>query len=829
MSTLRQAAELLSAATTIRGASQVARHLGFGEPVSLELATALALDVDGLRRAAIAEGSGIIRCCVVVAEPDVPVRQVAAQSLARLTERSPHILWMVLVVQPARHALVLAVAPAPGSHRVSALVVDTRRVQDSDAETLASMSAASGASDVLTHHRWRELLGRDALTRRFYRELESVVGELASTAAGRAPEEARREIALLTASRLLFLAFLEAKGWLDSDREFLRHHLDARCAAGGGVPRQLLEPLFFGTLNTPAARRASTARSFGRVPFLNGGLFSRAPVERRWRECTLRDDALGRMIVGLLGSYRVTAREESTAWSEAAIDPEMLGRAFESLMASDDRRKSGAFYTPPTILERVTAEGLDLWIEGIAIPEGQRERLRCGDLVAVEHRAAALGAIDAVRVLDPACGSGAFLVHALERLAEMRRSAGDARPVSARRRDVLSRSIFGVDVNPTAVWLCELRLWLSMVIDAEERDGMRVAPLPNLDHHIRVGDALAGAAFGDGWHPGDVGPLAAARTRYTRATGARKRTLARTLAGAERRLALTEARRHSSVLSARRRELLSSLRGRDLFQSRIVPTAQVRDEVDALRVAARAARRRVDAIRQGAALPFSFRTQFADAGAAGGFDVVIGNPPWVRLHRITPALRADFARRYRSWREATWSDGALDAHAGRGFASQVDLAALFTERATQLARDPGAISLLLPSKLWTSLSGGGIRRVLSAECQVTALEDWSESKSAFDAVVYPSLLVARRARAGDHSPMRGAVHRGDSMLRWETSSESVPLDDSAGAPWLLLPPEVRHAFDQLTSHGQAVARRENRMQRSLHRRTSPGMARCRVR
>src|SRR5205807_2853034 len=96
-----------------------------------------------------------------------------------------------------------------------------------------------------------------------------------------------------------------------------------------------------------------------------------------------------------------------------------------------------------------------------------------------------------------------------------------------------TRSIFGVDVNPTAVWLCELRLWLAVVIDAADGDAAAVPPLPNLDHNIRVGDALSGPAFAHelaiaGSH------LGALRQRYAAATGPRKERLSRRLDGVER-------------------------------------------------------------------------------------------------------------------------------------------------------------------------------------------------------------------------------------------------------------------------------------------------------
>ena len=822
MPPLRQIADQLATCTSIRAAESVVAILGFGEslPVTREVRHQLGLD-EGVTQVRVASGPGLLRVALIRAAPDASLRHAAARAAVRLSERSPHLLWIACVVHPRTHAFAISVPPAQGSHRVSALVVDTRRVHASDAETVAAMSDARGSSDMLTHLRWRELLGRDSLTRRFYKELESAVGALADSASGNVPDHARREIALLCTSRLLFLAFLEAKGWLDGDREFLRHRFEERCLHGGGVHRRLLDPLFFGTLNTPVLRRAHAARAFGRVPFLNGGLFARSTVERRWRSLTLRDDAIGRVTCDLLGRFRVTAHEESTSWSEAAVDPEMLGRAFESLMASDDRRRSGAFYTPPAILERVTAEGIDEWLDSAGISTAARAAALANEPIDVTERGRLLAAVSNVRVLDPACGSGAFLVHALERLADIRGVAGDARPAAVRRRDVLTRSIFGVDINPMAVWLCELRLWLSMVIDAEDRDGLAVAPLPNLDHHVRVGDALAGEGFE---HViAGAAQLTTFRLRYTRATGARKRTRARALDREERQHTIRELERAATSVSAQRRDLVVSMRGRDLFGQRIAPTANVRAALTQLRAASRDARRRLTAVRAGGALPFSFRSQFADVGAAGGFDLIVGNPPWVRIHRLGPSQRTDFARRFRSWREASWSDGAIDSRAGRGFASQVDLAALFVERASQLARPGGAISLLVPAKLWSSLSGGGVRRVLQDDCRVAVLEDWSESPAAFDAVVYPSMLVARRngsSRAGSPgaSPnassqepqnvreTRAAVHYRHHVLTWTQPPASIPLDASPGAPWLMLPPDARRAFDLLTERGTRLSR-----------------------
>jgi hypothetical protein len=567
-------------------------------------------------------------------------------------------------------------------------------------------------------------------------------------------------------------------------------------ADDGGYQRRVLLPLFFGTLNTAPSARAPAARAFGRVPFLNGGLFSRTPLERRCRDVRFRDEELALVHGELLSRYRFTAREDSAEWSEAAVDPEMLGKAFESLMASPERRASGAFYTPQAIVERVTMAGL---AHALAQDEGEMppvERALDGISLAPPDAAKLRDRIAALRILDPACGSGAFLVHALERLADLMHRLGDPAPLAEIRRIVLTRSIFGVDVNPTAVWLCELRLWLSVVIESDVANPLDVPPLPNLDHHVRVGDALIGPTQA----LRRAGRLGTLRQRYARATGPRKVRLVALLEREERSFALAAADAELARVVSRRRELVLARRAPDLFGERHAPDASERARMERLRVQARqlrAVRRQLEA---GGALPFSFASHFADVVAAGGFDLVLGNPPWVRLHNIPARTRLALREEYAVFRRAAWEQGADGAAAGAGFAAQIDLAALFVERAHTLLRENGVLALLLPMKLWRSLAGGGVRRLLLEDARVEALEDWSESPSAFDAAVYPSMLVARRG--DDGQPMiDAALHRRSGALRWAIARDALALDGTPGSPWILAPADVRAGFDRLARAG----------------------------
>jgi hypothetical protein len=396
-------------------------------------------------------------------------------------------------------------------------------------------------------------------------------------------------------------------------------------------------------------------------------------------------------------------------------------------------------------------------------------------------------------------------VYTLERLAELRRHCGDARSIADIRRDVLARCVFGVDRSPTAVWLCELRLWLCVVIESDEVDPQRVPPLPNLDRNIRVGDALAGSAF----ERGQLAVIGAAkmqqlRGRYVRASGPRKQFLGRALDREERRRALAHLTRQIETLRHRRAELLAAQRARDLFGERVATSPEIKRELRQLRDALRAARREHRRVHDGGALALSFGACFADVQAAGGFDVVLGNPPWVRLHRIPAPMRLQLKQTYNVYRNAQWQRGAAGARASVGFASQVDLAALFAERAVALTRDAGVVSLLLPMKLWRSLAGGGLRRFLGERTTVLRLEDLSESKHAFDAAVYPSLLVARTGPTAK----TGIVvvhHDRETQQEWTIAAREFAFDESPGAPWMTLPPDARAAFDRVRAAGRPLA------------------------
>src|SRR2546427_516705 len=195
--------------------------------------------------------------------------------------------------------------------------------------------------------------------------------------------------------------------------------------------------------------RSRGARALGTLPFLNGGLLEPPLLERRngiaaWTNVDWRD-----AFDSLFERFHFSARESESA---DLVAPDMLGRVFEGVMDPDDRRASGSYYTPAALVRELVRAALEAaLVSRCGLAPGPAERW--------VHRGeppARPPDITHLRLCDPAVGSGAFLLGALEELTALRRAIGDG-PALVVRRQVLAHSLFGVDVKLTAVRLAERR------------------------------------------------------------------------------------------------------------------------------------------------------------------------------------------------------------------------------------------------------------------------------------------------------------------------------------------------------------------------------------
>jgi hypothetical protein len=616
-----------------------------------------------------------------------------------------------------------------------------------------------------------EQLDGEDVGRRFFYAFRTTLDGMAEELAGPARLSERRSYALIQLTRVLFLYFVQAKGWLDGRPDFLRQHLDDALAMRRRVHRDLFRPLFFGTLNRQPVERGR-ARAFGRIPFLNGGLFEVHPLERAWRG-DVPDRCWRDAFDQLFERFHFTVDEGG---DPGRIAPDMLGRVFEGLMAPGDRRTSGAFYTPAALVTRLVDAGLvALLSERIGLTgAGAEAALRGRD-------PAMLPLLRDIAILDPAAGSGAFLLAALERLADLRQ--GEAPPGELRRR-ILAHNLFGVDLNPMAVRLAELRLWLAVISEERVDAPEAVLPLPNLDGVVRQGDSLldpAAGLAGFGAQPSAASvELGAVRRAFIATSGPAKRELLRALRRSELQLFSERLTQSEGRLEREATECLLAARAPTLFGGRRGLDGALRRQLREIRGRMAEARRLRRRMRQeGEVGWFSYECHFGDVLARGGFDLIAGNPPWVRAEELSPRTRQLLARRYRWWQGS-----------GRGFRHLPDQSLAFVERSVELLAPGGALALLLPAKIATAGYAQRLRAHLAERCTLHTIADLADDPTArFDATIYPAALVATQRRAPiDH----------DVGLTLERGGSRIPQARlTGGVPWVLAAPAVLEALAAL--------------------------------
>ncbi|HTY06141.1 MAG TPA: N-6 DNA methylase [Gemmatimonadales bacterium] len=747
----------------------------------------------GVRSAALVARHGAFRVFALeTRDPDRWARK-AATRLAERAERG-----LIAALDPRAGRLVLAAwRPHAGATAARLGVrlagVPLAHPPVATLATLERLSASADDSALGLSLKVGEALASEGVTPRFFRAFREAVERFTGRLSTPAREADRRHLALTALTRVLFLYFVQAKGWLDGDPRYLPKLLDHTLTRRRDFHRAALHPLCFGALNRPFGERRPGARALGRVPFLNGGLFEPTPLERRfgpalWSNLDWRD-----AFDDLFERFHFSVREDAAA---DLVAPDMLGRVFEGVMDPATRRASGTYYTPPALVRALVRAALETAIverRGLA-PELAARWAHDG--VAPPDPPALAG----LTVVDPAVGSGAFLLGALEELVRLRVAAGEPRG-PALSRNILSESLFGVDLDPTAVRLTELRLWLALVADDATERPESVAPLPNLDGRVRQGDALldpialARSLTGaSGWAEtrDEIARLATLRRRVFASSGPAKRgplrELSRAEAGLARRLIAGALDRLERLIA----ETIAEGRGRDLFGRAAGLSSDGRGRLRLLRAGRRdlrAALRRLDA-DEGTPF-FAFDAHFGDVLAQGGFDCVVGNPPWVRGERLPQRMRAALAGRYRCWHSAR----------ERGFAHLPDLSVAFVERALELAAPAGVVGLLVPAKLATSGYAEPLRRHIAEETRIARLAPADEAAATFGAAVYPMALVASRrpARVAERVTLGLGAAEGA-----QTSQESL----RQAGPWVLQPDAdrvARRLRDELPTVGERWA------------------------
>lgn len=568
--------------------------------------------------------------------------------------------------------------------------------------------------------------------------LDQLVSKNPQTAAIFSPEGlSTANFAKRLVGQIIFLYFLQKKGWLGvrgdhpGPKDFLRQLFEKKWRPYQNFFNDILEPLFYEALAVEHPDHFYQLLQC-KIPFLNGGLFE-PPASYDWRATPLPlpNELFGK-ILDTFDLYNFTVREDEPLEKEIAVDPEMLGKVFERLLEVQDRKSKGAFYTPREIVHYMCQESLVYYLDSalnyrqdpLARVEPVQEELfgapkahqsamtslqyhpvvpredldmliRQGEDTREFDQARQAGtksykpklresviknaakidqALAEVKICDPAIGSGAFPVGMMQEIVRARQvlstylGSGDKdRSTYELKRHAIQNSLYGVDIDPGAVDIAKLRLWLSLVVD--EQDFTQVKPLPNLDYKIVVGNSLLGYPY-------------------------EKRGL----------------------------ERLETLKF-DFFNEKDSEKKQflrnkIQKELDEIF--------KITQKSLGYHVTIDFKINFSEVfRERGGFDIVIGNPPYVRHENIV------------EFKEAFKNQFAC-------YVGTSDLYVYFYEKGITILRENGILTLISSNKYFRSRYGEKLRNFLRNKTRIQKVIDFGDAH-VFDAIAYPSILVLQKS------------------------------------------------------------------------------------
>ena len=490
--------------------------------------------------------------------------------------------------------------------------------------------------------------------------------------------------------RIVFLYFLQSKGWLAGNLHYM-HDLfyDASDEVKGDFLDEVLEPMFFGLLNTKPVDRSSAPLVNGvgvkyipnadKIPYLNGGLFQQEKIDE---VDSVFPAGMFQSLFDFFDSYNFTIDENDPNDAEVGVDPEMLGKIFENLL--EDNKDKGAFYTPKEIVRYMCQESLTAYlqtgIDDAEVKEHIANFVKTNDVEELGGASSELAmSIDQklidVKICDPAIGSGAFPMGLLRELYACRKSIEIFEEDNAAdiKRHIIQNNIYGVDIEKGAVDIARLRFWLALIIDEKEP-----MPLPNLDFKIMQGNSLLESYKGVDLDVTSKKLKTGKDTKKTRGVlslGFEETDVQKTIQDLVKSyFSITD-----HTLRAQRRQQIDKY-VKDYIKVCAEGNHEVQDAVDKLEIPN-------DQF-------FLWHTYFADVFEKGGFDIVIGNPPYVNVEGISV------------------EDKKIYKDTFTCFEKRADLFSLFLEMAlTKLASASAVVTYIIPSIIHSNLSYKKLRNL----------------------------------------------------------------------------------------------------------------------
>ncbi|MBI1833354.1 MAG: Eco57I restriction-modification methylase domain-containing protein [Candidatus Andersenbacteria bacterium] len=612
-----------------------------------------------------------------------------------------------------------------------------------------------GEGDFSSLNKIREAFSIAAVTNDFYQSFVPYFEKISKAARSTIDDNVRkklaRDFALLFVIRVIFIGFIQKRKWIGDDEQFLRHFWEEYRQQSMGENhfyKHWLEPLFFEALNSPIGRKVkygnntfspATESALQMAPYLNGGLFKRKRgVDDQ--SLFIPDDVIGELFDWLF-SYNFTIEENTLYDEELELNPEFLGIIFERLVNKAD----GAVYTPRVEvdfmcrlslvkwLDKNTPEDIhyrdlyELFFSEVGRGRGEDTDQKKGSFSERQAREI-LEHLESITICDPAVGSGAFpvgMLHIIDEVEEhLRLKISD--PVAHqtafdRKKRIIGSSLYGVEVKEWAVWITQLRLWITLFIDAPDDLRNSLEPiLPSLDFKVRAGDSLlqrigtkifpvAGHANVSQGLKKKITELKKLKLDYFQNKAdrdfiIRQRELAlyRDILNAE----IDELTKTLRILRGIKPDQQSSLFSKEIQQPTQAPLSLNAEEVKKIENQIAELQGQQRSLSEDH--PLIWNIEFAEIFAdRDGFDIIIGNPPYVRQEDIgDPNGKIKDPKEYKKLlQEMVRTDFPRQFPKGEKIDAKSDLYTYFYIRSLKLLNPNGVLTFIC-SNSWLDVGYG---------------------------------------------------------------------------------------------------------------------------
>lgn len=546
--------------------------------------------------------------------------------------------------------------------------------------------------------------------------------------------------------RLVFIQFLQKKGYLGIDGKPTQNFLLDLFNCITDEQRDdfidtALEQVVYLLLNSDDRKPGSDIINNHTldVPFLNGGLFERdrwddidvkipmeffhnegcQDVKREFGTTELRPDDKFLTQCGILdlfNHYNFTIDENDPDDAEVGVDPEMLGKIFENLL--EDNKEKGAFYTPKEIVQYMCKESLIAFLQTGVENEGTKEAIRkfvstqeiCDNLPDnIDQK------LREVKICDPAIGSGAFPMGLLNLLVELREKLEPSTNRCELKKDIIQNNIYGVDIEKGAIDIARLRFWLSIMVDEDvDESKPRPTPLPNFDYKFMQGNSLIESFAGH-----DLSHIL--DNEKTASTTIKSKKFNPNQTGMD--FSSDDTRQNLQIWLSKYFSL-SNHDEKDEYRKLINKSVKSYIEQQGISTSEESLLKDIDPSENQSF--FLWHTWFKDVFErdAKGFDIVIGNPPYIQLQ----ADRGKLANLYEPCGFDTFNRGG-------------DIYCLFYERGHQLLKQGGHLCYITSNKWMRAGYGEETRDFLSKKTNPELLIDFAGVKIFESASVDTNILL----------------------------------------------------------------------------------------